>query len=92
MASVNTLFVEMKVRDSGAGIDKADLPYIFDRFYRGKNAARDSVGIGLAMARAITRAQGGSLEARNAAAGGAEFILRFPTVSPSAATNPIAAK
>ncbi len=78
LASENALFTEIRVFDDGPGIDKADLPYIFDRFYRGKNAAKDSVGIGLAMSRAILDAQGGSLEAHNAHGGGAEFILRFP--------------
>jgi len=80
IASTDALFAEIRVQDSGAGIDRADLPYIFDRFYKGRNAAPGSVGIGLAMARAISEAQGGSLEARNALAGGAEFALRFPTV------------
>lgn len=80
LASANALYTEIRVRDSGAGIDKADLPYIFDRFYRGKNAGRDSAGIGLAMAKAISEAQGGSLEAKNPPGGGAEFILRFPAV------------
>ena len=77
-ASANALFTEIRVHDGGSGINKADLPFIFDRFYRGKNAAKDSVGIGLAMAKAIIEAQGGSLEARNSPGGGAEFILRFP--------------
>jgi len=79
LASENALFTEIKVQDNGPGIDKTDLPYIFDRFYRGKNAAKDSVGIGLAMSRAILEAQGGSIEARNAHGCGAEFILRFPS-------------
>ncbi len=77
-ASENALFTEIRVLDSGPGFDKADLPYLFDRFYKGKNAARGSVGIGLAMAKSILQAQGGSLAARNAYGGGAEFILRFP--------------
>lgn len=80
LASANVLFTEIRVQDSGAGIDKADLPYIFNRFYRGKSTEKDSVGIGLAMAKAIAEAQGGSLEAKNPPGGGAEFILRFPTV------------
>ncbi len=77
-ASANALFTEIRVSDDGPGIDKTDLPYIFDRFYRGKEAAKDSVGIGLAMAKAILDTQGGSLEAGNVDGGGAEFILRFP--------------
>jgi signal transduction histidine kinase len=78
LASENALFTEIKVFDGGPGIDKADLPYIFDRFYRGKNAARDSIGIGLALSKSILDAQGNSLDAQNAHGGGAEFILRFP--------------
>jgi len=77
-ASSNVLFTEIKVRDGGPGIDKADLPYLFERFYKGKNSADNSVGIGLAMAKAIVEAQGGTLSAKNALEGGAEFILRFP--------------
>lgn len=78
LASSNALFTEIRVCDNGPGIDKDDLPYIFDRYYRGKNAAKDSVGIGLAMARAIVEAQDANLKAGNAQGGGAEFILRFP--------------
>ncbi len=80
-ASVNALFTEIKVQDSGPGFDKTDLPYIFERFYRGKNATKDSVGIGLAMAKAILEAQGASLDARNSTTGGAEFSVRFPKVT-----------
>ncbi len=64
--------------DDGPGIAWDDLPYIFERFYRGKNAAKDSVGIGLAMARSILDAQGAGIKAGSALGGGAEFILRFP--------------
>ncbi len=76
-ASENALFTEIKIVDGGPGIDKADLPYIFDRFYRGRNVTKDSVGIGLALSKSILDAQGGSLEAKNAQGGGTEFILRF---------------
>lgn len=78
IASENALFTEIRVSDDGPGIDRDDLPYIFDRFYRGKNSAKDSVGIGLAMARSILDAQGASIKAGSAPRGGAEFILRFP--------------
>lgn len=77
-ASENALFTEIRVFDNGPGIEKTDLPYIFNRFYRGKNAGKDSVGIGLALSKSILDAQDGSLEVHNASGGGAEFILRFP--------------
>ena len=74
----NPLFVQIQIKDSGSGIDQKDLPHIFERFYRGKNAADESIGIGLAMASAIVQEQGGSIEASNAADIGSCFVIRFP--------------
>lgn len=51
----NPLHVRVEVTDNGGGIHPEDLPHIFERFYRGKDAKPDSAGIGLAMARAVTR-------------------------------------
>ncbi|CAA7600501.1 Two component system, signal transduction histidine kinase [Acididesulfobacillus acetoxydans] len=75
--STNLLYTQIRVSDSGPGIDKEDLPLIFNRFYKGKHSGNDSVGIGLAMAKSIVEAQGGSLTAENEP-GGAMFTLRFP--------------
>lgn len=72
----NPLYLEISVEDSGSGIDKEDLPYIFNRFYKGKNAGDDSVGIGLAMAKGIISAQGGTIDVRSSREG-AKFFLRF---------------
>lgn len=71
------IFTEIAVTDTGPGIDPEDLPRLFERFYRGKNAGENSVGIGLALARQITAAQNGSLQAANLPAGGARFTFRF---------------
>ena len=71
------LFTELTVRDTGPGIDPADLPHLFERFYRGKNADEHSIGIGLALARQIVSAQNGTIQAANAPDGGASFTLRF---------------
>ena len=70
------------VRDHGPGIDEADLPLVFERFYRSP-AARGTAGsgLGLAIVRHVVEAHGGSVEATNAPDGGAVFTLRFP-VSP----------
>ena len=70
------LYTELIVEDNGGGIDQADLPYIFNRFYRGKNAGEDSIGIGLAMAKGIVAAQGGSIDVRSDSKG-SRFMLRF---------------
>ena len=72
----NPLYTELIVEDNGGGIDEADLPYIFNRFYRGKNAGEDSIGIGLAMAKGIVTAQGGSVDVRSDSRG-SRFMLRF---------------
>lgn len=58
----NALFTEIVVADSGKGIDRLELPHIFKRFYRGKDAGRNSVGIGLAMAQSIIKNQNGVIE------------------------------
>lgn len=68
------------VRDHGSGIDPQDLPHVFDRFYRGANSrGRQGSGLGLAIVRQVAEQHGGSVEAANAAGGGALFTLRLPT-------------
>ena len=64
------------MRDDGPGMDPDDIPHLFERFYRGKNANQESFGIGLALSRAILAAQNGTIRAENAREGGALFTLR----------------
>ena len=67
------------VRDHGPGIDEADLPLVFERFYRSPAARRTTgSGLGLAIVRHVVEAHGGSVEATNAPDGGAVFTLRLP--------------
>jgi len=71
----------LRVRDHGSGVDEADLPYVFDRFYRGKNSrGRQGSGLGLAIVRQVAVQLGGSVDVSNAPDGGAIFSLRVPTV------------
>jgi two-component system, OmpR family, sensor histidine kinase MprB len=73
------------VRDHGDGIAEADLPHVFDRFYRGANSrSRQGSGLGLAIVRQAAEQHGGSVSAANATDGGAVFTLKLPT-SPTAA-------
>lgn len=72
------LFTEIIIHDSGSGFQEADLPHLFDRFYRGKQADTTGYGIGLALSRMIINRQGGTVTARNHPQGGAVFALRFP--------------
>ena len=74
-------FVRINVRDEGPGIPEEELPEIWKRFTRGKNAeaaSQDGVGIGLYLARAIVTAQGGRAFCRNTTDGGAVFSLILP--------------
>lgn len=71
------IFTEITVTDSGSGFPKEDLPHLFERFYKGKNAAEGSFGIGLALCRMIFAAQNGTVRAENAVGGGAKFTVRI---------------
>ncbi|TCI30419.1 HAMP domain-containing histidine kinase [Exiguobacterium sp. SL-10] len=75
--SENTLYTEIIIRDTGSGIDKQDVPYIFQRFYKGMNASDDSVGIGLAMAHSIITSQQGELTVSSEIGVGTAFQIRF---------------
>jgi two-component system sensor histidine kinase MprB len=67
------------VRDRGPGIDEADLPLVFERFYRSANArGLPGSGLGLAIVRHVAEAHGGTVEASNAPDGGAVLTLRLP--------------
>ncbi|WP_414732838.1 sensor histidine kinase [Acetobacterium carbinolicum] len=78
LCSDNPLFTEITIHDSGAGFKTDDLPYLFDRFYRGKNQSTTGYGIGLALCKMIITRQGGTITAKNHPRGGAIFALRFP--------------
>ena len=76
-ASETALYTELVVEDSGEGFFQEDIPHIFERFYKGKNAGESSIGIGLALSRAIITAQNGTVKAENSPEGGARFVIRF---------------
>jgi signal transduction histidine kinase len=75
--SENALFTEITISDNGRGIQKEDLPYIFKRFYKGKNANDDSVGIGLAMAHSIITRQKGDISTQSQPGVGTTFQIKF---------------
>ena len=70
---------ELTVRDHGPGIDAADLPFVFDRFYRA-DAARSlpGSGLGLAIVRQVAEAHGGTVSAEAAEGGGTRMRFRLP--------------
>ncbi len=74
--------LEFRVEDDGPGIDAVDLPFIFDKFYRGKKGATKGkgTGMGLAISRAILAAHGGGIEVKSAPGEGACFRFWVPLV------------
>ncbi len=70
---------ELSVRDHGPGIAPADLPLVFDRFYRSPAArSMPGSGLGLAIVRQVAEAHGAVATAENAEGGGARLRVRFP--------------
>ena len=69
----------LSVRDDGAGVDREDLPRLFERFYRADRArASRGSGLGLAIVKHVVEAAGGQVEALGAPAEGLEIRCRFP--------------
>lgn len=73
----NPIFVQIRITDNGSGIEKEDLPFIFKRFYKGKNAGEDSIGIGLALAKSIIVSQNGDVTVTSQKNQGTEFNIKF---------------
>lgn len=73
----NPLYTKITIHDSGPGIPAEDLPFLFERFYRGKNSDATGYGIGLALCRTIIMQQDGTVCAKNHPEGGAVFTIRF---------------
>jgi signal transduction histidine kinase len=74
--------VRISIADEGPGVDEADLPRVFERFFRGKDQAdglSSGLGIGLAIAKDIVERHGGTIALRNRAEGGAMLSIVLPT-------------
>ena len=74
--SSNLLYAEILIWDDGEGFQAEDIPHLFERFYRGKGAAGNGIGIGLSLAHSIFELQNGNITARNLPEGGACFEVR----------------
>jgi signal transduction histidine kinase len=74
----NPVYTRVIIEDTGEGIREEDLPNIFKRFYKAKTSKKsDSVGIGLALSKAIVEAHGGIIEATSEIGVGTRFVLTF---------------
>ncbi len=74
--------VFISVADTGVGIAKEELPFVFDDFYRGKSgdAVEKGSGLGLALTRRIIEAHNGSISAESELGRGSTFVIRLPTL------------
>lgn len=72
----NKIYSKITIKDSGGGIDKEDLPHIFERFYKGKNATPDSIGIGLSLAKTIIEKDNGTINVESDN-NGTEFTIKY---------------
>lgn len=78
----------VSVRDHGPGVDPADLPHVFDRFYRSPAArTMPGSGLGLAIVKQVADSHGGSVTATAAPGGGALLVLQLPTVDGAGRTD-----
>lgn len=78
----------LQVADTGTGIEPEDLPFVFDRFYRGRQVGQSSIpgsGLGLALVKQIAELHGGSVAAENRAEKGSIFRCWFPPANRQAA-------
>ena len=73
----NKIYKQITIRDNGEGIDEKDLPHIFERFYKGKNSYKDSVGIGLALAKTIIEKNNGSVKVDSKKGKQTTFIIKY---------------
>jgi signal transduction histidine kinase len=78
--------VRIQVRDTGVGIPPEDLPFIFDRFWRGDRSrtrgTHATSGLGLSIARQLIHAHGGTIEAKSVVGRGSNFVIDLPEQIP----------
>jgi len=76
--------IQLLITDTGSGIDPADLPRIFERFYVADRArSRRGTGLGLAIVKHVVRAHGGTVEVESALGKGSTFTIEIPTAAQS---------
>ena len=76
-SELTNLYNKLTISDNGCGIAEEDLPHIFERFYHGKNSSKDSVGIGLALAKTVFEKENASVTVESKQGRGSVFEIRF---------------
>jgi signal transduction histidine kinase len=81
--------VVLRIADDGAGVEEAELPRLFERFYRAdRSRASRGTGLGLAIVKHVVASAGGTVEARGGRGRGLEITCRFPAVREGALAPP----
>ncbi len=73
----NSVFVKIKIRDEGEGINKKDIKHIFDRFYKAKKSSENSIGIGLSLAKTIIEQENGYIKVDSEVDRGTTFEIKY---------------
>ena len=83
-AASNDQEVVFWVADSGAGIEPADVPHVFDRFWQATRGVRRGAGLGLPITKGIVEAHGGRIWVESTVGRGSTFFFSIPTAQPTA--------
>ena len=73
----NNIYTQIKIKDFGKGMDDEDTLNIFKRFYKGKEASKDSVGIGLSLSKTIIEKDKGVVIVESMKKQGTTFIIKY---------------
>ena len=72
-----SIFLKIKIKDEGQGIEQKDLKHIFERFYKAKNCNEDSIGIGLSLAKTVIEQNNGYIKATSEVGKGTLFEIKY---------------
>ena len=75
--SENNLYTKLEITDDGEGIEKEELPHIFERFYKMKGSGEDSMGLGMAFTKSMIAYQNGEVKVKSKKDEGTTFIVKI---------------
>jgi two-component system sensor histidine kinase ResE len=82
VAEADSTHVQVAIADTGRGIPEEDVPFVFDPYWQGASrAARDGFGLGLAIAKRLVAAHGGTISVRSRVGTGTTFVVSLPAVA-----------
>lgn len=73
----NNVYTKIVIKDYGEGIPKKDIPHIFERFYKGSNSNKDSIGIGLSLSKTIIEKNNGTIKVESVINEYTKFTIKY---------------